>query len=1841
MNRLITLWVVVLVLISSPMKADNFAVLWKKYEQTKQKDLPKTSLHVLEQIIKKAETEQKYGHLLKASFLHGLMATQISPDSTTVELTKLKERLRQAERKDRVLAAVYQSALGQLYAENLTLGDNSVTLSEQYFKQSLAEPALLASYKSATYEPFTVSGVDSKIFNHDLLHVLGFEAQRYDLLHQYYLSHENRPAACITALYELREKYRSDVLQAKKSKYIQKLDSLIAVYKDLTEAGEVAIERYQCIEEAEDISAEQKIQYINYALMKWGAWPRINILRNAKTRLTLPTFHVSLGDAVAIPHQERQVVVLQLCNIQQLNMAVWRVNVNGDTQLDPNDARDYARLRPHIDAKTPVYTTSKQYVGMPDYQMVRDTMTIKGLPVGVYLVELTTDNKAIQPQRALLRVSDVYLLSQSLPHHQLRMVAVSATTGQPLSGAKIQLRKDEQSGRAYKQQVYTCNQEGEVTVTIKENRMYYAYPYTQSDKACAMTYLNGYGFFPKEKKSDALYVHLFTDRSIYRPGQTVHASAVAFRLINGKETTVATHQTLTLTLRDANYKEVGVQKVTTDEYGTAVADFVLPSTGFTGTYSLRSNQGRDAYASLSVEEYKRPTFYVEFDTISTKYQEGDTVKLAGHVKSFAGVPVVGAQVKYTITRSPMLWRYFEMRDRTQNVTIDIDTLATDNSGKFVINVPMIMPEKSNQAPQHYSFLTKVDVTDGAGETHHAENALMLSDKPTTLLCDLAKQSRTDSIKPMTFSYLNSMGVAIDGDVHYTIDGKSYHVKANQPTLHGLERLSSGEHHLIAVCGQDTLSHTFYTFSLDDKRPAFKTSNFFYLTDTTFPNDGKSVQLMLGSSDTNVHVVYSFIAGDRVIESGSLAMSNQIIKKKLKYQPQYADGLLLNYAWVKNGKCYTHRQLIAKPQPDKRLMLTWKTFRNRLTPGQKETWTLQIKTPNGKPAKAQLMAVLFDKTLQEIKEHAWRYYIPYQPAWATTFWEKPNIENAMLYGDAPFTPLRERPINFTYFDDVFAGFGQSDEVVVIGYGGGVRTRALSKLNAMSKAEAFSDETMSVDGAHDDKSLQLKQKEAMPASQMDSSTKQNAQPTIRENFNETAFFFPALIADDKGQVSLKFTLPESVTTWQFMGLAHDEEMRHGLLMDETVAQKKVMIQPNMPRFVRKGDQLTISARVMSTSQRIETGTACIELVDPATEKVVFTQQKSYELQPEATDVVTFAIDMIQLLKAHPKLSLLVVRFTAKGKNYSDGEQHYLPILTDDEWVTTTIPFTLHDKGVKTIDLQKLFPTHDDRNLLTVEYTQQPAWLMVQTLPNMGNIDDDNAMSLVAAYYANSIGQHLFNEVPQLQSVVKLWKQEKGKETSLTSALEKNKELKTVLLNETPWVMNAQNETYQQQQLVEFFDSNMMSYRLTSLLQKLSKLQNTDGSFSWWKGMSGSRYMTVAVVMTLARLNTLIGHQTSTQSMITSSLRFLDRKLSEEVAELKARQAKGEKDLFPSEFACNCLYTYALLDKRSNGNINYMVNLLSQQPTVLSIYGKARTAVILSLYGKQAKANEYLQSIQEYSVYTEEMGRYFDAPRANYSWFSYRIPTQVAAIEAMKLLKPNDPSIEEMQRWLLQSKRTQAWDTPINSVNAVYAFLHGQTQKLTTGSQSDRFQLNGQPLEMPNATAGLGYVKTAKTGKDMRQLTIDKTSAGTSWGAVYAQFMQKSTEVVDQSSGLKVTRTLLRDGKPVQTFKVGDRVIVRLVVEANRDYDFVQLQDKRAACLEPLHQRSGYAWGYYYAPKDNVTSYYFDQLSKGKHVIETEYFIDRAGTYQTGICTIQCAYSPDFNGRAAGQTLKISEK
>ena len=600
---------------------------------------------------------------------------------------------------------------------------------------------------------------------------------------------------------------------------------------------------------------------------------------------------------------------------------------------------------------------------------------------------------------------------------------------------------------------------------------------------------------------------------------------------------------------------------------------------------------------------------------------------------------------------------------------------------------------------------------------------------------------------------------------------------------------------------------------------------------------------------------------------------------------------------------------------------------------------------------------------------------------------------------------------------------------------------------------------------------------------------------------------------------------------------------------------------------------------------------------------------------------------------------------GKGFSDGEQHYLPLLPSQERVTVTMPITQHQPGTAKVDLAALIPADAKGSKLTFEYTNQPAWLMIQALPTVGTPSDDNAISQAASYYANSLGRYILQQNPQAKTAFALWKQETDAE-SLTSALAKNQDLKDLLLNETPWVLDADNETEQKQRLADFFDENLMQNRLSDAVAKLNKLQRTDGSWSWWQDMPGSFYMTVAVSEMLVRLNEMAGEQPETKQMLTDAFGFMGQEIVKDVEEMKKWEKEGHEVSFPSFKALQWLYL-ATLDGRSlpdeveRAN-NYLLKLLKKDIKSQSIYEKALTAIILSKSDPK-RAAEYAQSLKEWTVYREDIGRYYDTPRAGYSWYDYKIPTQTVAIEALQRLAASDQqTLDEMRRWLLQEKRTQAWDTPINSVNAVYAFLQGGSLKLT--SDNAVVKVDDQPLDLPKATAAIGYVK-AQVPATSQMLTVDKTSEGTSWGAVYAQFTQATHNIAASGSGITVKRELL-DAKgnllPLTThpspLKVGDRIKMRITITADRDYDFVQVVDKRAACLEPVRQLSGWHQGSYCTPKDYTTNYYFDCLSKGTHTIESEYYIDRVGLYETGTCTVECAYAPEFRGIAPSLTLDV---
>ena len=1848
-SRLISL--VVAMLMPLAAIADSYTSLWKQFDSAMQKDHPQSALKVLVQITDKAQREHEYGQLLKAQVSIAGCETMMSPDS----LMPAIERLKYAEQTavsngDNVLAAVYQSVLGSVYTDNRRLLDDGVAIGKEYYAKSMAHPDALASAYATGYEPFVVDGVDSKYYYDDLLHVIGMRAGDYRTMHDYYASHGKREGALLTALELVKKSRRAgDEGRVKKSKYIMSLDSLVRQYGDLLPCGEVAIERYAYMKNAEDISAEEKMSYINYALMKWGAWQRMNILRNAQRRLTLPSFHASLGGEIALPGVTRKVMVMGLNNIGQIRITASRLNIDGTTDLDPSNDKDYARLRRHVVSTDPVLTDVRNYVGMPAYKTISDTLEIKGLRTGMYLIEVSTDNVSMPVERRLLRVCNLYPVIEMLPGKKCRVAVLNATTGTAVPGAKVDVVMSiDRDGKEHVK-TFTTDVNGEAYVEYKASELRAYRVYTDEDKAFPRTSMGG-RFYYYGNKAKVTQTNIYTDRRIYRPGQTVHAAAIAYTYNNKvyKGEALSGKQ-MTITLRDANRKEIAKRTVTTDEFGMASADFVLPEGGLTGIYTLRSDLGNNIYTNFSVEEYKRPTFKVDFDKPQAKYAAGDTVRLNATAKSFAGVPVQGAKAVVRVVRRPSVyWRYAD--NDVKHETVLVDTLQTSADGTFTVAVPMVMPETYDEHPRRYfNFDITADVTDIAGETRHGETSLPLSDYPTMLTCDIPEKSLRDSLTTITFAYRNNAGEPIDGTVTYTIDNNSYTCKANTPAKLDAAALASARHNLVAVCGTDTLTTSFVTFTLQDTKAPVETHDWFYQSAEQFPADGSPVYIQLGSTDSIQHVVYTIISGDKIIEEGRADLHNELRTRAISYKEEWGDGVTLSVAWVKNGQSYKHTANIQRPLPDTRLNIKWTTFRDRLTPGQRETWTLNITRPDGTPARAQLLATMYDKSLDELRSHKISFALPVfvNMPWLT--WNGVYNRNVYAYSEAPMRFLDERSLDFSRFcyQSLYTNYGEvlmAKEELAVSRPMYVRGNAASRKGknkifaGVIDTDRVADESASVNTSRMLPSAGSADKE---------SSSQVLTEQVRENLEETAFFYPGLISDDKGNVSINFTLPESVTTWQLYGLAHDVQMNSGMISATSVAKKTVMVQPNVPRFVRSTDSGIILARVSNTSDKQVDGTARLSFINPETGKEVYHVDRKFVVKAGETVAANFDFDMSKIKND----GLLICRIVASGHGYSDGEQHYMPVLPSRELVTNTIAFTQNEPGTLHLDLKKMFAVSDKSNKLTVEYTNSPAWLMVQALPSMINTDGDNAISLATAYYANSIGRHLMQSTPVIKQTMELWKNEASQNggSTLQSALQKNESLKQIVLEETPWLLDADRESEQKQQLMGYFNESQINYRLADNLSRLSRLQNADGSFAWWKGMEGSPYMTMSVLQTLTRLNHMVGELDETKNILNTAFAYMDKQMAREVKEMKKAESEGKvKNVRPSELAVQYLYASTLarrdMQQSAKRNFDYLISRLATQNTEFSIYGKAVSAVVLAGNNHRKQAADLLESIRQYTVYKEEMGRYFDTPKALYSWFDYRIPSQVAAIEALKALQPNDANtISEMQRWLLLSKRTQAWDTPLNSVNAVYAFLDGNITSLTENAgQPAVIKVNGQKLAMPKATAALGYVKSAKTDDNMRSLTIEKTSTGTSWGAAYAQFMQPTADVADATMGMKVQRDVLKDGAKLDNgnvqLNVGDRITVRITVIADRDYDFVQLSDHRAACLEPAQQLSGYGYGYYCQPKDNATNYFFARLSKGKHVVETTYYVDHCGIYQTGTCTVQCAYSPEFMARTKAVTLNV---
>ena len=1805
--------------------AQTYDNLWKQAEIVAQKDLPKSEIAVMKKIIAKASAAKDYGQLLAAEIRQMTLWKEISADSLTPNVKRMEAEVLKVN--EPALKAVRYAVLGKVYL------DMNEKKSQGFFKKALEQPELLARHTSAEYVPLTLKGVDGGSFNNDLLHLIGFEAdskEAYLQLYTYYNKVGNRGAACLCA-YKLIEKYRQDdVREVKKSKYLQTIDSLIQVYQDIPEAGELAVEHFRFMEGATDAKPQDKLNYINYALSRWGGWSRMNELRNAQKRLTEPMFLVKDMPQVLRP-EEKAWVHLNVRNLQNLKISISRLNITADNDYNAQDEATYKMLLKKT-TKLHQKDYSRNYYGRPNYEEVKDSIEIGGnLPLGAYLMEVTSDNTGIAPQRELFYVSNLAVMIQQLPDDKHRYVVVNATDGQPIAGAKIELYEkdyDVKTGKSKRLvharlttdengEAYFKNVDGEVLIS------------TNNDKFTPAQYI----FLSRdryyEKKDNETKYQVYTDRAIYRPGQKVHVTAISYIVKKGLDASVlGKSKELKFVLSDANWKLVAEQKATTDDYGTASVDFELPQGGQTGMYHVSVNDRANNF--FRVEEYKRPTFEITFPKVNEKYNWGDTVVVKASAKTYAGVPVQGAKVEYQVTRRNQLWWWGA---GSAEQLVKTDSCVTREDGTFDVEIPLEASLSGKDGAdmsdfmriaRFFNFEVSAIVTDISGESHEGVMSLPLGTKPTILTVNLPKRIEADSLKTVTFAYRNASGMPISSRLKYRIDkGEWKDAEANIPVSikeYASSSASSassslvwksGVHELEAICGQDTLQQKFTLFSMKDTHPVEPTTEWYYQTAKTFPRDGKPVYIQVGSSENGSHIVYSIIAGNKLLEKGAWELGDSIVTLPFTYKEEYASGIVLNYSFVKQGKCYTRMMSIARPLPEKKLNIAWKTFRNRLTPGQKEEWTLKITTPDGKPAKAQLMSVLYDKSLDQIAPHSWNLSLGFYQSLPNCYWEHNlTFRSFSLNGVYPTKYYDEKQLDVDEFDGKFFSYYAYMQAVELcklerSSGGTVESVRIQKDELVQEEgrvmKTRGSNMIRVAAAAPSANKVFDVVEEMPqfAGGSGSDAEQYLDKVqVRENMNETAFFYPALESDNNGNVAIRFTLPESVTTWKFMGLAHDKEMRNGLLVDEAVAQKTVMVQPNMPRFLREGDKSTIVVKLFNTSDKKMSGNARMQILDPETNKVVWQKTQNYSIDAEGSASVAFDVQGL-------KEGVYINKVVAAGNGYSDGEQHYLPVLSNRELVVNTLPITLHQKGEQSFDLSKLFLNKEGKQAkgtedakVTIEYTNNPSWLMVKALPAISNPDEEDAISLMSAIYANTVTTHIQKNL----------------------SLEK-------LSQET--------------------------IRLQNQVEKLKKLQNADGSFSWWKGMKGSRYMTTSVAEMMVRLNALAGVQKSTARMLTSALNYLSLQTAQEVRELKKQEEKKQK-VNPSEQALHYLYILSMDGRKMKQNLEadkaYLLEKMSKMTGNFTIYGKARAAVVLARNSQQnaayrEKAGEYLQSVNEYAVYREEMGRYYDTRKALYSWRNYKIPTQVSVIEALQMLKPNDKqTIEELQRWLLMSKRTQVWDTPVNTVDAVYAFMKGNESNWNKRAENAVLKLDGKLLPMPQDSTTLGYVKTERLGKASR-LSIQKKSDYTSWGAVYAEFKQPVSEIGSMESGIKIRRVIVpaeSEGKGKAQAKVGEKVKVTLIITADRDYDFVQITDKRAACLEPVNQLSGYQWdmGCYVSPGDNTTNFYFDRLPKGKHIVEMEYYVDRKGDYQSGSCTAKCTYSPEFGGRTEAYEMKISD-
>ena len=1762
---------VLLLVLAVTLQAQTYDQFWKNVEQMKQKDLPKSVIAEAQRIYDKAKKERNVPQMMKAYLTMMDSRGSITPDSIQVDVKGLEEWAEASSTQVQDKAVLYSILGGICIRDDFEKGN-------RYLHLSLKDSLKLVDYSADKLVPMVKSGETSQLyFDNNLYDLLArraielwnqnlWNAQQEDTRRT--ISQTYQSLLHIYKVKGMRSAWLLTALDANPQADDKQLREWMQEYGDLDVCAEVYLRLSRWM--LRDNNPAERLALLREGIKRYPQYNRINALKNEEReillpRLSLSTEYVYPGEPISIRVNHR--------NLKGFSLSIYRINLPAESfLLSEVNLESITRFgtylrREHFDMPS-----------TPDYRERTDTINLLIPEAGIYYLVTEPDGYPKERKGFQLNVSSLLLMGRGLPEDCQELVVLDKQSGHPVPGAVVGIY--ERDGSGFKKKIsFKSNTKGVVKIQGMSDRSVFTQAFTMEDEAMPVHWRRFTKVRERLNARKEEQVRMFTDRSIYRPGQKVYYSGIAYSQLKDDMKTEE-GVAYTIVLKDANYQEVAKQEVKTDAFGTFHGTFDLPKTGKMGVYHVETRRGS---VSFRVEEYKRPTFEVTFDTVRTSYQAGDSILVTGVARTFAGAPVQGAKVNYRVVR--MENAFWRMRGtETNRVTGEA---VTDAEGCFKVPVHFL-PIEEGERSWFYTYEVVADVTNVAGETQEGMLKLPLgSSSLRVLVSGLDNETLIkEQPKELTISVANLKGVPVDAEV----EGKIYNLLddnklgncvwqgrmvANRPmVLEALYALSSGRYQL-QVSVKDEAGHEsgcnaeFVLFSLNDKRLPYQTEIWCY--QVSDEADGTTT-VYFGSKEKDVCLFFDAYTENGQVESKRIHFSDSLLAFRYTYKEEYGTGLRLSFAFAKNGEVYARCFELPKPKPDKHLLLKWKTFRDKLLPGSRETWTLSILRPDGTPADAQLLATMYDASLDKLSSHEWHMSLEFGRCIPEYYWNA-NQASRIYWGiPFPMKTLKVQPLSYSVL-----------EVPSI-MSSGMSGLRMYKANSTARIEMKYAPSAMADMAQQEEILE----DELALEEID-------QIQLRTDFAETAFFYPQLRTDANGEVNIEFVLPESLTEWKFMGLAHTQDMDYGMIAAKTVAAKEFMLQPNMPRFVRVGDNVNVAASLINLSEKEVKGVARLELFVPETEKVILVQKQPFMVKAGETGKVSFSFDVSD------KYESLAVRMVADGDTFSDGEQRYLTVLSNKQKLTESVLLDVNGAGSYTFSLEALFNHHSKtvaRPKMWVEFTGNPLWYAVQALKTVSNPENDNALSWASAYYANALLGHLAKVEPRIADSLKV---------------------------------------------------DGMEARLSEAVLKLKDLQLPDGSWSWYKGMSGSLYMTTSVTELLARLQQMIGAplQGDVLKMYRNAAAYLYKQVEAEVKRIDDAKKQGDIVVLPSETTLQYLYMHALdktLPMQQDVHMK-LITWMTEHPDVFTIYGKALSVIILQEGGKKAEAKEFLESLMQYSVMTETMGRYFDTPKAHYSWFSYKIPTQVAAIEAVRRVANEEKTQEEMKQWLLKQKQAQAWETSVATTDAVYALL--TTGKDWLASSGDtQIKVGKQIISTPKEDA-LGYVKEEVTGnvRNVKKVVVSKESAGMGWGAVYAEFEEDMDKVTAQGNALKVQRTLLKNGQSLdegETLQVGDKLTVCLTITADRDMDFVQVKDERAACLEPVEALSGYRWnqriGYYQETKDASTVFYLDQMRKGTYTLEYEVYVTSLGRYFQGVPVVQSVYAPEFIGHGSSGSLQV---